>query len=139
MAAAGRLLPQLSSSAEPATLEGLRAILAPGSGVSLFAARLRAEDGAPGQAGPIVGLAVLAVFTSLTGTRGWLEDVVVDSEARNRGVGRRLVEAVVEAARDAGCRTLDLTSRPSRETANRLYERCGFTRRDTNVWRYRLS
>lgn len=134
-AALDRLLPQLSASAPLLSLAELGALVAPGRGVRLLAARL--EDGSGGDA-PLVGFAVLAVFASLTGTRGWLEDVVVDEAARNHGVGTRLVEAVVAAARAAGCRTLDLTSRPSREAANRLYGRCGFVRRETNVWRHDL-
>jgi ribosomal protein S18 acetylase RimI-like enzyme len=103
--------------------------------VHLFAAHLWHDRGSEA----IVGFAVLVVFRSLTGTRGLLEDVVVDEAARNHGVGTRLVEAVVAAARAAGCRTLDLTSRPSRQAANRLYERCGFVQRTTNVWRHDLS
>lgn len=132
-----RLLPQLSTSAPPLTLADLQDILAPGRGVRLFAAHLD-DPGNPG-GDRLVGFSVLVVFASLTGRRAWLEDVVVDGAARNHGVGARLVEAIAAAAFEEGCRTLDLTSRPSRVAANRLYERCGFAQRTTNVWRLDLT
>lgn len=123
-----RLLPQLSSSAPPPTAEELREIVDSPATV-LFVAR-------PGPGGPIVGSLTLAVFRIPTGQRAWIEDVVVDSEARGRGVGSALVHAALEHAGRAGCRTVDLTSRPSREDANRLYVRLGFEARQTNVYRF---
>ena len=70
--------------------------------------------------------------------RAWIEDVVVDEAARGRGVGEALNRAALDRAAAAGARTVDLTSRPSREAANRLYQRIGFAPRDTNVYRYDL-
>lgn len=136
VAALARLLPQLSTSAAALDQAGLSAVLDAGGPVRLFAARLPGEPGLDGDG--LVGFASLVVFASLTGRRALLEDVVVDEAARGRGVGAALVAAVAGAAASAGCRTLDLTSRPSREAANRLYERCGFVRRTTNVWRLEL-
>ena len=78
-------------------------------------------------------------FRIPTGVRAWIEDVVVDEAARGRGVGEALTLAALERARSAGARTVDLTSRPSREAANRLYQRIGFTERETNVYRYQLD
>ena len=149
VAALARLLPQLSSSAPTPDRSTLDHLCDPAGSARLFAARLaspgatppaphRPGDTPPGE-GPLVGFALLLVFSTLTGTRGLVEDVVVDEAARNHGVGTSLVEHLVRAARDEGCRTLDLTSRPSREAANRLYARCGFVRRDTNVWRHPLD
>lgn len=77
------------------------------------------------------------MFPIPTGLRAWIEDVVVDEGARGQGVGAALTQAAVRLAREAGARTVDLTSRPAREAANRLYERLGFRLRDSNV--YRLS
>ena len=71
-----------------------------------------------------------------TGLRAIIEDVVVDERSRGQGVGRLLNEAALELARAAGAVTVDLTSRPSREAANRLYLNLGFVVRDTNVYRY---
>jgi ribosomal protein S18 acetylase RimI-like enzyme len=65
-----------------------------------------------------------------------IEDVVVDGEARGAGVGEALSRAAIEEAERRGARTLDLTSRPSREAANRLYQRLGFVARETTVYRY---
>jgi ribosomal protein S18 acetylase RimI-like enzyme len=68
--------------------------------------------------------------------RAWIEDVVVDATARGQGVGEALNRSALEVAERRGARTVDLTSRPSREAANRLYRRLGFVERETNVYRY---
>lgn len=86
----------------------------------------------------MVGTLTLAVFPLLTGTRAWIEDVVVEPESRGRGVATALVEEALRRAERIECRTVDLTSRPSRVEANRLYEKLGFERRETNVYRKKL-
>ncbi|MFM8870416.1 MAG: GNAT family N-acetyltransferase, partial [Actinomycetota bacterium] len=88
--------------------------------------------------GQIVGSLTLAMFRIPTGIRAWIEDVVVDSSARGHGVGEALNTAALEHAKKHGAITVDLTSRPSREAANRLYQRIGFKARETNVYRYEL-
>lgn len=89
--------------------------------------------------GRLVAMTTVLSFRLVTGRRALVEDVVVDDAARGQGVGQALVEAAIATARELGARTVELTSRPSREAANRLYERAGFVRRETNVWRYVLS
>lgn len=126
-----RLTPQLSSSNPPPSADALAEIVASPASVLLLA-----RDG--GASGPILGSLTLALFRIPTGLRAWIEDVVVDGDARGRGVGEALNRAALERAREAGARTVDLTSRPSREAANRLYQRIGFVERDTNVYRYAL-
>ena len=121
-----RLIPQLSSSSSPITRAQLDEIIT-GSSTVLFAAR---------NEGAIVGLLTLAVFRIPTAVRAWIEDVVVDERARGQGVGEALSRAALAEAAQRGAKTVDLTSRPSREAANRLYQRIGFVRRDTNVYRY---
>ncbi|CAM2996936.1 GNAT family N-acetyltransferase [Actinomyces slackii] len=126
-----RLIPQLSRSAPALTAEQCEELIAQ-QGVYLFVYR---PDTAEGPA-PILGMLTLATFMIPTGLRSWVEDVVVDSQARGQGAGRALVEAAVEHAASVGARTVDLTSRPSREAANRLYQRSGFELRETNVYRH---
>jgi ribosomal protein S18 acetylase RimI-like enzyme len=126
-----RLIPQLSRSNPPPSAEELAAIAASEASVLLIA-----RD--PERAGEIVGSLTLVMFRIPTGLRAWIEDVVVDESARGRGVGDALNQFALARARDAGCRTVDLTSRPSREAANRLYQRIGFTLRETNVYRFDL-
>jgi ribosomal protein S18 acetylase RimI-like enzyme len=86
--------------------------------------------------GAIVGSLTLALFWIPTGLRAWIEDVVVDESVRGQGIGAALNQEALKVARDQGARTVDLTSRPSREAANRLYQRLGFKQRETNVYRY---
>jgi ribosomal protein S18 acetylase RimI-like enzyme len=124
-----RLVPQLSSSSPPPSTAELGDIVA-SPATDLFIALV--DDGG------VVGMATLATFRTPTGLRAWIEDVVVDDAGRGRGVGTALTEAMLDRARELGCRTVDLTSRPSREAANRLYQRAGFVARETNVYRYDL-
>ncbi|WP_342354692.1 GNAT family N-acetyltransferase [Spelaeicoccus albus] len=84
----------------------------------------------------IVGMATLVTFPLPTGLRGHVEDVVVDADHRGSGIARLLLETMTKAARERGLRTLDLTTRPSRESALRVYESMGFERRETNALRY---
>lgn len=128
VAAFQRLIPQLSSSSPPPTERELAAIVTSRSTV-LFVARERGE---------IIGSLTLVLFRIPTGLRAWIEDVVVDEAARGKGVGELLNRAAIEHAARAGAKTVDLTSRPSREAANRLYQRIGFQARETNVYRYTI-
>jgi ribosomal protein S18 acetylase RimI-like enzyme len=89
--------------------------------------------------GPIVGMLTLVTFRLPTGVRSWIEDVVTDSNLRGRGTASALIKAAIDLASSAGARTVDLTSRPSREAANRLYVKAGFNLRETNVYRYSLE
>ena len=99
-------------------------------GTTVFVARLGAD---------IVGTLTLVVFRIPTGIRAWIEDVVVDDAARGHGAGEALTRAALAHAAMLGARTVELTSRPSREAANRLYRRLGFEARDTNVYRFTIE
>ena len=134
--AMGRLLPQLSRSAAPMSEADVQRFLSQDS-VHLFAFRPDEADAQGNR--PILGMLSLAAFEIPTGVRAWVEDVVVDEAARGQGAGFALVEAAVEHAKKVGARTVDLTSRPSREAANRLYQRAGFQLRETNVYRVTLE
>lgn len=130
VAAFERLVPQLSRSSPPPTPDQLaEMVAAPGTRLLL------ARD----HAGQIMGSLTLVLFRIPTGVRAWIEDVVVDEGARRRGVGEALTRRALEIAAERGARTVDLTSRPEREAANRLYARLGFAVRDTNVWRFTLE
>jgi len=123
-----RLIPQLSRSNPAPDADTLRSIIESEASTILLA-----HDDETGQ---IVGSMTLAMFRIPTGLRAWIEDVVVDESARGKGVGYTLNEAALDLARRAGATTVDLTSRPSREAANRLYQRLGFVQRETNVYRF---
>lgn len=122
------LIPQLSSSNPPPSRNALEEIVESPT-TDLFIAHVD---------GHIVGSLTLATFRIPTGLRSWIEDVVVDSGARGHGVGAVLNQAALAEARQRGAVTVDLTSRPSREAANKLYKKLGFVERETNVYRYTL-
>ena len=124
-----RLLPQLSSSAKIPTWEELEDLINSKAGIVLAAV----DDEDP--EGTILGTMTLVVFRIPTGVRAWVEDVVVDKEARGKGIGEKLICTSIERAKAEGAKTIDLTSRPSRVEAHRLYKRCGFEMRETCVFR----
>jgi len=129
VAAFNRLMPQLSRNAPLPTPDLIREIVEAQASTVLVARDCRDD-------GRIVGMLTLVVFRIPTGVRAWIEDVVVDEAVRGRGVGEALSQEAVRRAVGLGARTVELTSRPSREAANRLYQRLGFVRRDSNVYRY---
>jgi ribosomal protein S18 acetylase RimI-like enzyme len=130
VAAFERLVPQLSSSSPAPTAAQLAEIVA-SPATALFVAR--------DESGDLIGSLTLAVFRVPTGVLAWIEDVVVDESARGAGAGEKLVAAALARAEEVGAKSVDLTSRPSREAANRLYRRTGFETRQTNVYRYKTS
>jgi ribosomal protein S18 acetylase RimI-like enzyme len=133
-----RLLPQLSRTARLPSGAEIDQIVRSHATTLLVARQDEVAPGADGGADGIVGMLTLVVFRLPTGARAWVEDVVVDEAARGRGVGEALLRQALVLAGEYGAQTVDLTSRPSREAANRLYVRAGFERRETNVYRYQL-
>jgi ribosomal protein S18 acetylase RimI-like enzyme len=124
-----RLLPQLSTSAKRLDSAGLSAI-ATSAASTVLLARVDKQ---------IVGTLTLVTFAIPSGVRAWIEDVVVDEASRGKQIASTLIDRAVKIAKQTGARTVDLTSRPSRESAGRLYERLGFEQRETRMYRYKLS
>jgi ribosomal protein S18 acetylase RimI-like enzyme len=125
----GRLIPQLSTTAVPPDRQALAEIIAAPCN-TLLLARDRSNGG------EIVGTLTLVVFRIPTALRARIEDVVVDSGARGRGVGEALTAQAMRIAQQRGAPGIDLTSRRSREAAHRLYTKLGFVLRETNAYRY---
>jgi len=123
------LVRQLSSTAPALSAEDLARILAAPSTTILVA---RIDEA-------IVGMTTVAVIRVATGTRASIEDVVVAETHRGHGIGEALVREAIATAQSQGARKVDLTSRPSREAANHMYKKLGFTLRETNVYRYDLA
>lgn len=127
--AVNRLLPQLSKSSKLINWSSLQK-LTNSECTRLYVAK--EED-------TIFGMLSLVVFSIPTGTKAWIEDVVVDEKARGKGVGKELMNHALNIAKELGAKSADLTSRPSREAANKLYQAIGFEGRETNVYRYKTS
>jgi ribosomal protein S18 acetylase RimI-like enzyme len=126
----GRLVPQLSRSATPPSADEL-GVIASSPDTTLLVAR-------GGRGGAIIGSLTLVCVRIPTGIRAWIEDVVVDESVRGLGIGEALTREAIGLAQGTGARSVDLTSHPAREPANRLYRRLGFEQRETNVYRYPL-
>ena len=127
--ALNRLIPQLSRSAPSLDAPTLTEILGDAGNVLLVA-----RDGD----GRIVGSMTLVLFRIPTGMRAWIEDVVVDEAANNQGIASAMNREALRIAAEHGARSVDLTSRPSREAANHVYKKLGFKPRDTNIYRYEI-
>jgi ribosomal protein S18 acetylase RimI-like enzyme len=124
-----RLVPQLSTTAAPLTMSALEELIEEGSTTLVVA-----MDG-----NRIVGTLTLVIFSIPTGLRAIIEDVIVDAASRGQGVGEQLVAFALRCAKERGAKTVDLTSRSSREAANALYQKMGFVLRETNVFRFQLE
>ncbi|MBW3628635.1 MAG: GNAT family N-acetyltransferase [Gemmatimonadetes bacterium] len=124
-----RLIPQLNAKAAPPSREHLDALISSPAAELMLALDSSSDE-------PLVGMLTLARYPIPSGVRVWIEDVVVDESARGLGIGEALVRAALERARELGASTVELTSRPEREAANRLYRRMGFELRTTNAYRY---
>jgi len=129
LAGLNALLPQLSPNAPQLTMAEVESMVGSDT-TTLFVAL---------DEGSIVGTLTLLVYQIPMGVRAWIEDVVVDEDARGLGIGEALTVAAVEEARSRGVRTIGLTSRPAREAANALYQKLGFERRETNIYRLTLG
>ena len=125
-----KLIPQLSQR-KPPSLDELTSLI--DSRSIVLTARF------PDSSSPVVGLGTLAVFLVPTGLRGHIEDVVVDQSARGNGVGQAIVLELLAKARELGIEGVSLTCNPTREAANKMYEKMGFRRRETNVYWYDLG
>jgi len=127
-----RLLPQLNTGYPALSLCDLERILAQEC-ITLFVARDEQRGGL------ITGTLTLIVFSTPTGRHSWIEDVVVDAASRGMGIGEALTRTAIQHAAEMGAKAVDLTSRPAREAANRLYQRIGFERRESNLYRLQLK
>lgn len=88
----------------------------------------------PGMGDPIAGILSLAVYRVPTGIRSIVEDVVVDEKFRRLGIAEALLKKAIETARQAGAGNVSLSSNPRRQEAIALYQKLGFTRRDTTAF-----
>jgi ribosomal protein S18 acetylase RimI-like enzyme len=127
-----RLVPQLGAHKVSPTWEELQELVTSESSLLVIA-----RD--PDQNSPIAGILCLAIYRVPTGLRSIIEDVVVDGNARRRGIGEALVRHALELAREAGAEGVALTSNPQREAANQLYQAMGFQLRQTNPYFYPLK
>ena len=124
-----RLVPQLTNNNPPPSLNDLTALVRDSSSTLMVARK---------DSGEIVGTLTLTVYRVPTGIRSIIEDVIVDNSARGQGIGEALMKRAIEVAREKGASNISLTSNPMRESANRLYLRMGFKKRETNAYQIKL-
>jgi ribosomal protein S18 acetylase RimI-like enzyme len=125
-----RLIPQLTNDNPPPTLDQLAALVADASS-TLLVARSSSQQ--------IIGALSLTIYRVPTGIRAIIEDVIVDDPARGQGVGGALLQRAVEIAKEKGAAGISLTSNPARVSANRLYVKLGFVKRETNAYHMKLK
>lgn len=130
-AAINKLLKQLNSAATLLTKADIEYMISSPAN-RLFVAR-RSDNK------EIVGMLTLIVYRIPVWKKGWIEDVVVDKAYRNKGIATKLLKHAIESAKADGVLSLNFTSNPEREVANKLYRRLGFEKRNTNVYRIKIS
>lgn len=86
----------------------------------------------------IVGTMTIATYEIPSGKRMWIEDVVVDTTHRGKGIGQQLIQYAIEHCKAMGGTDIRLTSRPARVAANLLYQKVGFNQVETNVYLLKL-
>ncbi len=67
-----------------------------------------------------------------------IDYVCVDSKYRGQKIGKNMMDYVIDFAKENGGSKIELTSNPTRVAAHKLYESCGFIKRDTDVFRKEL-
>lgn len=122
------LLKQLSTQIGTATPAGLKKMLG-NPDIEIWVAR----DGAR-----VVGMGTLIVLHKLYVISSNVEDIVVNEEYRGQGLGMALMKKLLERARAHGAERVEFTSNPSRTAGNTMYQKLGFEKRDTNVYRLKL-
>jgi ribosomal protein S18 acetylase RimI-like enzyme len=126
-----KLIPQLTVTKLPPTREDLDVLIKSESSLLVIARQSETR-------GSIIGAACLVVYRVPTGVRAIVEDVIVDESVRSQGIGEALIKKLIEIAKEKGANGVALTSNPSRMSANRLYQRIGFSRRETNAYFYKF-
>ncbi len=119
-----RLLPQLSAQLTSPDEGRIRQILA-AENTALLAAM---------EQGRILGLLTLVWYDVPSGRKAWIEDVVVDTDARGKGVGQALVAAAQQWAVRVGADRVLLTSAAHRIAAHALYKTMNFKEAQTTVF-----
>jgi ribosomal protein S18 acetylase RimI-like enzyme len=91
--------------------------------------------------GKVVGMTIVSIVMATLDRNVYMEDLVVDSECRGKGVGGKMLDAVKEWGRAHGCRRLEFTSssREKKEGAKGFYESHGAEVRETNAFRAELN
>ena len=125
-----QLLPQLSLNAQGISMDRLLELVESDNTIIFLGTD---KDG------QILGMLSLIVMKIPTGNKAWIEDVVVDSKARGQGLGKALMNHALEEAKKLEVKSIDLTSRPTREAANLLYQSLGYQKLETNVYRHKIS
>ncbi|MEM1258276.1 MAG: GNAT family N-acetyltransferase [Bacteroidota bacterium] len=87
----------------------------------------------------IVGMALMATYKVISGHKGMIEDVVVDEGYRGRGIGKKLMKALLQAAKTLGLSEILLFSGNHRTAAISLYTSLGFVLKDSGLYRLPLN
>ena len=79
----------------------------------------------------VIGFGSLIIKNNLwqEGNLGHIDELVVDTDFRGRGVGRQLLSQLIQLAKERKCRRVELDTAFHRKEAHRFYEQQGFENR----------
>jgi len=123
-AAVQSLIPQLGPGKPTPTRDQLSALVNSESSILLIARYPEKSD-------PICGMLTLAIYHVPTGVRSIVEDVIVDENFRRKGIAEALLKEAIDRAREAGAGNVSLSANAAREAAHQLYQKLGFTQRNS--------
>lgn len=81
------------------------------------------------------GKTVGTVLAGNDGRRGYVYHLCVSEDCRKQGIGRKLVDAMLEGMKEEGISKVALVVFARNETANAFYEKIGFIKRDDIYYR----
>lgn len=88
------------------------------------------------ESGRAAGMILVMTYRIPYVRKAYLDDLVVDTDFRQRGIATQLFHTALDVAKESGAAYVDFTSKPARVAGNNLYEKLGFVSHDTNIYRY---
>jgi GNAT superfamily N-acetyltransferase len=128
MQALNELLKQLNPEANEMSHKKVKEVMRHGVIVSLRDAK---------KENSLIGMGTLLPLRKLFAFCGSIEDVVVSADYRGQGLGKKIMQTLLDKGKSLGIEKIDLTSSPKRKIANILYQSLGFEKRKTNIYRFK--
>lgn len=91
------------------------------------------------QNGQVIGIASMCTYHVISGKKGWIEDVVVDTQFRGQGIGRKLMEKLLEEGKKKKLTEILLFTEAHRIPAIKLYTDLGFKLKESRIYTLKIQ
>ncbi|MBL6669326.1 MAG: GNAT family N-acetyltransferase [Flavobacteriaceae bacterium] len=82
----------------------------------------------------IIGIASMCIYKVISGNKGWIEDVVVDKNSRGKGIGKKLMQKLLEIGKEKELSEILLFTEDHRTHAIHLYNKLGFQEKESRIF-----